>query len=112
MLKYGNDIRYLDGVHKLSYHTQKQAKAAEAAVSKKRFEMARFDLVHHLSQLEIRKKHEVVGRTCRALYAFLELFRQRDDLVGSTEQHLVELEFALKRSREVGGMYVLCVCII
>ncbi|CAN0046347.1 unnamed protein product [Pylaiella littoralis] len=77
-----------------------QAKAAEAAVSKKRFEMARFDLVHHLSQLEIRKKHEVVGRTCRALYAFLELFRQRDDLVGSTEQHLVELEFALKRSRE------------
>lgn len=39
-----------------------QSKAAEVALAKKRFEMARFDLVHHLSQLETKKKHQVVER--------------------------------------------------
>lgn len=39
-----------------------KAKGAEVALAKKRFEMARFDLVHHLNQLETRKKHEVVDR--------------------------------------------------
>lgn len=75
------------------------------AQSKKRFEMARFDLVHHLSQLETKKKHEVVGRTCDALYAFLEFFRQCNDLVGSTEQGLRQLQYALKLSREVWFWY-------
>ena len=39
-----------------------KARAAEVAMAKKRFEMARFDLVQHLNQLETRKKHEVVDR--------------------------------------------------
>lgn len=71
------------------------------AQSKKRFEMARFDLVCRLSQLETMKKHEVVGKTCDALYAFLGFFRQCDGLVDSTEQRLRELQEALKLSREV-----------
>eukprot|EP00752_Nemacystus_decipiens_P002697 g2518.t1 len=77
-----------------------QAKAAEVAQSKKRFEMARFELVCHLSQLETKKKHEVVGRTCDALHAFLDLFRQCNHLVGSTEQRLLELQEALKLSKQ------------
>ena len=71
------------------------------AQSKKRFEMARFELVCHLSQLETKKKHEVVGRTCDALHAFLAFFRQCNDLVGSTEQRLCELQEALKLSKQV-----------
>ncbi|CAN0259016.1 unnamed protein product, partial [Ectocarpus sp. 8 AP-2014] len=77
-----------------------QARAAEVALSKKRFEMARFDFVHHLSQLETKKKHEVVGRTCTALHAFLALFQRCNGLVASTEQRLRELECALTLSRQ------------
>ncbi|CAN0033867.1 unnamed protein product [Scytosiphon promiscuus] len=62
--------------------------------------MARFDLVHHLSQLETKKKHQVVGRTCKALYTFLDVFRQSYELVGSTEQNLAELEYALQLSEQ------------
>lgn len=79
-----------------------QAKAAEVAHAKKRFEMTRFDLVHHLWKLETKKKHEMVGRTCKALYAFLELFRHCSQVVGSAEQELHYLECALRGSEEVG----------
>ncbi|CAM9882221.1 unnamed protein product [Ectocarpus sp. 12 AP-2014] len=80
-----------------------QARAAEVALSKKKFEMARFDFVHHLSQLETKKKHEVVGRTCTALHAFLALFERCNGLVASTEQRLRELECALTLSRQASN---------
>ncbi|CAN0512965.1 unnamed protein product, partial [Ectocarpus sp. 12 AP-2014] len=80
-----------------------QARAAEVALSKKKFEMARFDFVHHLSQLETKKKHEVVGRTCTALHAFLAFFERCNGLVASTEQRLRELECALTLSRQASN---------
>lgn len=39
-----------------------QARTVEMALAKKKFEMARFDFVHHLNQLETLKKHQVVDR--------------------------------------------------
>lgn len=38
---------------------------------------------------------------CKALYSFLDLFRQSYELVGSTEQNLAELEYALQLSEQV-----------
>lgn len=79
----------------------RQAKATEAAVAKKRFELARFDLVHHLNQLETKKKCQLVDRTCSALYAFLGLFHQCHMLVANTEPQMREFQRALQLSRKV-----------
>ena len=36
-------------------------RAAEVAATRRRFELARFDLVHHLNQLETKKKFQLVS---------------------------------------------------
>ena len=71
--------------------------------------MARFDFVHRLSQLEAREKHEVVGRTCKVLNFFLEVFRRCSDLEGNAEEDLHLLETALKGSEKVCGE---CYCLL
>jgi hypothetical protein len=40
---------------------QVQVRAAEVAATRRRFELSRFDLVHHLNQLETKKKFQLVS---------------------------------------------------
>ncbi|CAN0460993.1 unnamed protein product, partial [Discosporangium mesarthrocarpum] len=77
-----------------------QARALEVSQAKRRFELARFDLVHHLNQLETKKKFQLVDRVCSALYAFLGLFHQCHMLVADLEPYMRNLQHAINLSRK------------
>ncbi len=72
-----------------------EVRFAETTDTKKRFELARFDLVHHLNQLETKKKFQLVERVCNALYAFLGFFHQCHTEVARIEPSMREVQYAL-----------------
>ncbi len=77
-----------------------EARLSEVATMKKRFELARFDLVHHLNQLETKKKFQLVERVCNALYAFLGLFHQCHTEVARIEPSMRDMQYALHFARK------------
>lgn len=79
---------------------QVQVRSAEVAKTRRHFELSRFDLVHHLNQLETKKKFQLVERVCSALYAFLGYFHQCHSLVASVEPSMRDLQHALHLARK------------
>ena len=60
-----------------------RSKTQELIVVRRRFELARYDLVNVLNQLETKKKFQLVERVLCALYAYLGFFHQGHmELVG------------------------------
>jgi hypothetical protein len=83
-----------------SEESQVQLRAAEVAATRRRFELSRFDLVHHLNQLETKKKFQLVERVCSALYAFLGYFHQCHTLVANLEPSMRDLHHSLQLARK------------
>ena len=67
--------------------------------SRKRYELARFDLVHELNQLETKKKFQLAERVCSGLYADLGFFHQCHILMATLEPKMRDLYQALQVAR-------------
>ncbi len=77
-----------------------EVRFAEITDKKKIFELARFDFVHHLNQLETQKKFQLVERVCNALYAFLGFFHQCHTEVAKIEPSMRNVQHALHFARK------------
>uniref|UniRef100_A0A7R9U3L3 Uncharacterized protein n=1 Tax=Pinguiococcus pyrenoidosus TaxID=172671 RepID=A0A7R9U3L3_9STRA len=71
-----------------------------ASASYKRHELARFDLVHELNQLEMKKKFQLVERVCNGLYAELGYFHQCHIVMANMEPRMRDLQLALQLARK------------
>ncbi len=77
-----------------------ESRLSDMATAQKRFECARFDLVHHLNELETKKKFQLVERVCNALYAFLGFFHQCHTEVAKIEPSMRDMQHALHFARK------------
>ncbi len=77
-----------------------EGRLSDMATAQKRFECARFDLVHHLNELETKKKIQLVERVCNALYAFLGFFHQCHTEVAKIEPSMRDMQHALHFARK------------
>ncbi len=77
-----------------------EGRLSDIATAQKRFECARFDLVHYLNELETKKKFQLVERVCNALYAFLGLFHQCHTEVARIEPCMRDMQYALHFARK------------
>jgi hypothetical protein len=71
----------------------------DLAQTRRRFELARFDQVSNLNQLETKKKFQLVERVCSALYAHLGFFHQCHELVAVLEPTMNQLNQQLTQAR-------------
>ena len=74
---------------------------SELQVLRKRYELARYDLVAELNSLETKKKFQLCERACSALYSYLGFFHQCHTLVATVEPAMRKLTCEVQAARKV-----------
>lgn len=77
-----------------------EQKESELQVMRKKYELARYDLVAELNSLETKKKFQLCERACSALYSYLGFFHQCHTLIATVEPAMRKLTCEVQAARK------------